>query len=324
MNSTPLVSVVTPVYNGGKYLDDCIRSVRSQTYAHIEHVILDNASTDDTGLIAAAHAARDPRIKVFRNPSTVPVIENWNLANAQMSAASAYCKTLHADDMLYPDCIERMVDLAERNPGVGVIGALRHRGTAIQCDGLPKGKEVFSGTKVARLFLRGEVFAFAPTSGMVRTALMRNRGAFFPPGYLHADLAAYFSILDRTDFGFVDAVLSFSRTHADSITTTVAERRQTLLREALFMLREYGPRYFAADELRELEAGYLRRYYRILVRTAATRPNRAFFRYHLDGLRKAGSMPGPGQLAAAVVSEAFDCIARPARMWGHLRNTLRG
>lgn len=324
MNNAPLVSVVTPVYNGGKYLDDCIRSVRSQTYTVFEHVILDNGSTDDTGLIAAAHAARDPRIKLFRNPRTLPVIENWNLANAQMSPASAFCKTLHADDLLYPDCIERMVELAQRHPEAGVIGALRHRGARIQCGGLSKGREVFSGMEVARLFLRGEVFAFAPTSGMVRTALMPNRGAFFPPGYLHADLAAYFNVLDRTRFGFVDAVLSFSREHEDSITATVADRRRTLLREALFMLREYGPRYFAADELREIEDDYLRRYYRILVRAAATRPDRAFFRYHLDGLRKAGSVPGPRQIAAAVMSEALECIARPGKMWGHLRDTLRG
>ena len=46
---TPLVSVLTPVFNGERFLPACIESVRAQSYGRIEHVILDNASTDGTG-----------------------------------------------------------------------------------------------------------------------------------------------------------------------------------------------------------------------------------------------------------------------------------
>ena len=47
-NDEPLVSVVTPVYNGDKYLADCVESVLKQTYQNWEYVIVNNCSTDRT------------------------------------------------------------------------------------------------------------------------------------------------------------------------------------------------------------------------------------------------------------------------------------
>lgn len=317
----PIVSVVTPVYNGGRYLAECIESVFAQRFDAFEHVILDNASTDDTHDIAARYVARDRRILLIRNQNTLPIIENWNRAIASISADSVYCKTLHADDTMRPDCLERMVTLAERHRSVGIVGSLRLRGSTIECTGLPAGREIFSGRDVARLFLQREVFGFAPTSGMIRSDLVRARRPVYPTTYLHADLALYFNLLDSTDFGFIDDVLCFSRTHDESVTTTVAERNQTLLREWLFMLHEFGPRYFEPAELAALERSYLRRYYRLLLRRLVTRPDRAFFSYHLDGLRTAGRLPSARDLLDASLEELRTCITHPGRLRAHLRGS---
>ena len=54
----PLVSVVTPVYNGQRFLHECIESVLSQTYRNWEYVIVDNVSDDDTVRIAEEFAGR--------------------------------------------------------------------------------------------------------------------------------------------------------------------------------------------------------------------------------------------------------------------------
>jgi glycosyltransferase involved in cell wall biosynthesis len=321
MHIRPVVSVVTPVYNGGKFLAECIESVLAQDFTEFEFVILDNASKDDTGEIASRYARADPRIRLVRNETTLPVIENWNAAVALMSPESVYYKTLHADDVLYPNCLERMVALAQANPSVGVVGSLRQRGDHLECEGLPAGREIFSGTEVARLFLKREVFGFAPTSGMIRSDLVRVRRPFYPTRYLHADLAAYFDILDETDFGFIDEVLCFSRTHADSITATVAERRQTLLREWVFMLHDYGHRYFSADELASVEAAHLRRYHRILVRHAIATRDRDFLRFHIEGLRQAGREPSLRDFTLAVGAELWASIAHPGKLFAHLRGT---
>jgi glycosyltransferase involved in cell wall biosynthesis len=317
-----LVSVVTPVHNAGKFLRECVESVLAQSYGDFEHVILDNASTDDTRAIADSYARRDPRIRVFSNERTLPLIENWNRSLELISPDSRYCQTLHGDDRLYPECLARMAGLAGRHDGVGVVGSLRLRGEAIQCRGLPDDRQVFDGAQVARLFLREEVFALAPTSGMVRSDIVRARRPYYPARYLHADLAVYFAILDRTGFGFVHEVLAFSRTHADSITSTLTERKRTLLRDWLMILQEFGGRYFTPDELAELERRFLRRYYRMLVRETLLGAGRDFRVYHLEGLRRAGRAPGVADIVRALAAEGAAVSARPRRAFTRLREML--
>ena len=114
--SQPLVSVVTPVYNGAKYLVDCIESVLSQSYDNWEYIIIDNCSNDQTGAIAQRYAERDGRIRVQRNDKVLPIIANFNHALRQISPMSMYCKVVCADDWLFPECLERMVGLAESRP----------------------------------------------------------------------------------------------------------------------------------------------------------------------------------------------------------------
>lgn len=59
----PLVSIITPSYNYGRYIDDCLSSIRSQTYPAIEHIVLDACSTDDTAAVVARHAR--PELRAF-------------------------------------------------------------------------------------------------------------------------------------------------------------------------------------------------------------------------------------------------------------------
>jgi glycosyltransferase involved in cell wall biosynthesis len=322
MLEPPFVSVVTPVYNGGRFLAEAIESVLAQTHTTFEHVILDNASTDDTAAVAAAYARRDPRIRVRRNERTLWVIDNWNRALERIAPESRYCKILHADDALYPECLARMVAVAERHPSVGIVGSLRRRGARVECRGLPTGREAFRGAAIVRATLRRELFVLAPSSALIRADLIRARAPFYPRGYLHADLAACFELLSECDFGFVPEVLSFSRTHADSITTTVAERKQTLLREWLPMLAAYGPRFFAAEEMATIERGFLRRYYRLLVRGAVMGRGRDFLAYHWTGLAAARRAPGVLDLAAAAAAEAADSLVHPGKLVRALRARL--
>ena len=119
----PLVSVVTPVYNGESYLRECIDSVLAQTYPHWDYTLVNNCSADRTLDIAREYASKDPRIRIHDNETFVPVIQNHNIAFRQISADSKYCKVIHADDWMFPECLERMVDLAEQHATVVIVGS---------------------------------------------------------------------------------------------------------------------------------------------------------------------------------------------------------
>jgi glycosyltransferase involved in cell wall biosynthesis len=320
--TSPLVSVVTPVFNGARYLAECIESVSMQRYCRFEHVIVDNASTDETRDIGARYAAEAPHIRVIECAAHLPVIANWNRALGFISDESAYVWVLPADDALMGESLSRMVAIAERHPSVGVVASLRCRGKRIECAGLPENREFFSGKEIVRLFLRQEVFAFSPTGSLIRRDLVDRHKPFYPEAYLHADIAAFFDVLDEVDFGFAHDVLMFSREHEASITATVANRKGSQFRDGLLMLREFGPRYFEPQDLAALEAKFLRRYYRFLIRSAVLLRERQLFDYHLRALRRAGCYPSIGALARATVGEVGYTMLRPFRAVEHVRARL--
>jgi len=71
MNSTPLVSVIIPVYNTAKYLQKCLDSVLAQTYGNIEVLCFNDASTDDSLQVLEAYDLRDDRIRVINSLTNV-------------------------------------------------------------------------------------------------------------------------------------------------------------------------------------------------------------------------------------------------------------
>src|SRR5260370_22149588 len=149
----PLVSVITPVYNGEDFLAECIESVLAQTYQNWDYTIVNNRSADRTLEIAKNYAAKDARIRVHDNRDFLPIIQNHNHAIRQISPDSKYCKVVLADDWLFPECLMKMVALAEAHPGVGLVGAygLHGDGMHVMWRGRPFPKTVVTGRGVTRL-----------------------------------------------------------------------------------------------------------------------------------------------------------------------------
>src|SRR5215510_9331072 len=73
----PLVSVGIPVYNGEPFIREALSSILAQTYSNLEIIISDNASTDGTAAICQEYAARDQRIRYYRNALNTNVNENY-------------------------------------------------------------------------------------------------------------------------------------------------------------------------------------------------------------------------------------------------------
>src|SRR5690242_9547360 len=117
----PLVSILTPVYNGEKHLAQCIRSILAQDYTNFEYIIVNNCSTDKTLEIAESFARQDPRIRIHNNTEFLSVVDNHNNAFSLIPEDAKYCKIVGADDWLYPNCISELVKVAEEYPTVGMV-----------------------------------------------------------------------------------------------------------------------------------------------------------------------------------------------------------
>lgn len=114
-STSPLVTIGVPVYNGARYLERALESLRAQTFADFELLIADNASTDATPEICARHAALDPRIRVIRHESNIGAPRNWNCLVHE--ARGKYFKWATANDCCAPELLERCVGVLEADAG---------------------------------------------------------------------------------------------------------------------------------------------------------------------------------------------------------------
>lgn len=306
----PLVSIVTPVYNGGPYLRECIESVLSQTYSNWEYVIVNNCSEDDTLEIAEKFANQDARISVYSNETLLPIIANHNRAFSLISRDSKYCKVVSADDWLFPECIARMVALAEENTSVGIVGSYQLSGGGdcwyVRNHGLPYFKTVVLGRDICRAQLLGEISVFGdPTSSMYRADLVRSSDAFFPNATAEADTSACFKHLQFSDFGFVHQVLSYERLHRARATTTSLELN-AYVSAAIDDCMTYGTAYLTASELERRVNELLKAYYKYLATNVFKFKDKAFWDYHKRRLSEAGLPFDRRKLSKALVLKLID------------------
>ena len=318
----PLVSVLTPVYNGEDFLAECIESVLQQTYQNYEYIIVNNCSTDGTLAIAERYAKKDSRIRVCTNDRFVDVIENHNIAFNRMSPAARYCKIVSADDFLFPECIGRLVECAEANPAAGIIGAYQLSGACIKWQGFSYPREVFPGAEICRRIFLGEDkdFGFGtPTSLLYRADLVRQSSAFYPNSSPHADTSACFECMRHSDFGFVYQVLSFERTHAE----TQSSRSAQLNRYSSAYLNDviqYGPSCLSQEELKQLVGRVLKDYHRFLaVKWLTGSRDKDFWAYHERRLQELGYPLKRSALLRAAVAKAFREILSPGEALRKLR-----
>ncbi|MBK9132729.1 MAG: glycosyltransferase [Gammaproteobacteria bacterium] len=329
MNQSPtLVSIVTPVYNGEAYLAQCIESVLGQTYHNWEYIIVNNCSTDGTPAIVERYARRDSRIKVHGTDSLLSAVENHNFAVARMDPASVYCKILHADDWLFPECLERMVGVAVSNASVGIVGSYNLVGKTVRCDGLPYPDAVIPGREAGRLALLGKAYPFySPSSTMIRSDLVRARASFYDPTKMHADVELMYELLQEQDFGFVHQVLTYVREHAASETSRSAQPLNRILWSNFDLLVRYGPIFLEAGEFKARTRAYERNYYKFLARGLWELRDREFWRYHARGLRSLGYPINPVRLLGRALGEAVcsprNTLARLLRGSGMTRGGAR-
>ncbi len=116
--SLPRVSVITPVFNAGRYLDRALRSVAAQTFPDFEVIVVDDGSTDRATRSALARAARQPQVRCYRTERQGPAAaRNHAIAEAH----GAYILPLDADDYLGATYLEETVPVLDARPDLGIV-----------------------------------------------------------------------------------------------------------------------------------------------------------------------------------------------------------
>jgi glycosyltransferase involved in cell wall biosynthesis len=324
MLDAPLVSVVTPVYNGAAFLRNCIESVLEQTYQNYEYIIVNNCSTDRTLDIALSYAQKDSRIRIHKNDTFIGVIENHNLAFSLISPASKYCKVVSADDYVFPECLTRMVDFAEAHPSVGLVGSYAIAGKNVMYQGLEYAKNVVNGREICRATLLGGPYVFgSPTSLLYRSDLIKATETFYPTSNPHADTTACYIALADSDFGFVHQVLSCAGIHADSQTSR-SLKFGVIRRAGISDLIRFGPQYLQRDEVNERLKLMIDQYYRWLIPAVFEHSrDKEFWQLQKAGLDEIGFKFSSVKLATAVFRRGLELILRPGTALNRLSSIKR-
>jgi glycosyltransferase involved in cell wall biosynthesis len=134
--SQPFVSVLMPAYNPGPYVREAIDSVLAQTYSAFELVIIDDASSDGSYELAQEYAARDTRVRVFRQPHNQGIVAARNRAFAEAKPDARYYAILDSDDVALPERLEQQVAFLEAHPDYALVGG---HTLIIDEDGKPAG-----------------------------------------------------------------------------------------------------------------------------------------------------------------------------------------
>jgi glycosyltransferase involved in cell wall biosynthesis len=115
----PTVTVIIPNYNHSRYLPQRIDSVLQQTYGHLEVILMDDCSQDDSRHIIADYATRDDRIRVVLNEqNSGSTFKQWNKGIAL--ASGKYIWIAESDDVADVTFLEKLMQQLEANPQAGL------------------------------------------------------------------------------------------------------------------------------------------------------------------------------------------------------------
>ena len=256
-----LVSVIVPVYNVGAYLQQCLQSIASQSYAHLEVIVVDDGSTDDSGKIADEWASHDNRFRVVHQP-------NGGLSAARNTAldhaTGRYVTFVDSDDFIAPQYVEVLCQLIQESRAQAALC-----GWHLYADGdaVPKPDDASH----SRTYTAAEAanHIFYQRKGLTQSVCARLydasvfRDVRFPVGMLYEDLAVLMPVMQNSQtVAFTPQRLYYYRQRQGSIITTFNSRRAHIL-DILEDLERRAPHEFPLH-LKAIRSRLLSAYFNML------------------------------------------------------------
>lgn len=234
-SSTPLVSVIIPVYNVAKILERCVNSVLAQTYEHLEIILVDDGSTDFSRQFCDAFAKKDSRVQVIHQPNQgLSAARNAGLARA----TGAYITFVDSDDSVQPYLVELLLGLCQQHQVKLAIAGFRELSSTTETfpnldqraelgalgsltwpdsTPLPENVELLSTTACLTRMLSDQGFTVSAWSKLYARELFSE--VRFPVGKLYEDVGTTYRLVLQCPEVAVSALQPYNYYHnPDSIT----------------------------------------------------------------------------------------------------------
>lgn len=215
------IDIITPVYNVEKFLPQCIDSILAQTYTNWHLILIDDGSTDDSGLICEEYARKDTRIKVIHQKyAGVSAARNRGLD----AATGDYISFIDSDDYVVPEMLEKLyMRMKEESADLSICGFIRvnEAGTPFETgETMPIRRDKWPGIKGLEKMEQKDGFCY-----VLLWNKLYKREIFedfrFPEGKLHEDEAAAPHVFFRAaKVACLPEILYFYRRRSGSIMTT--------------------------------------------------------------------------------------------------------
>ena len=213
----PNISVLLPVFNGERYLDQCVTSVLQQRFSDFELLIGDNCSTDSTAEIARRFS--DPRIRYFRRDRNLGLFGNLN--HLIKASRAPLIRFLCHDDLLEPHCLEEETQFAATHTDVGMFFCKTVR---IDENGKEIGRCILGDLPdiIPPLVCLQLFFYYGCIPGNLSTVCVRrdvlDEGGLFNEGYLMAgDFELWTRICRKKTLGVIHQHLIRLRSHPEQM-----------------------------------------------------------------------------------------------------------
>lgn len=191
-----MISIIVPVYNVEPYLNRCIASIVGQTYRNLEIILVDDGSTDRSGLICDAYEKIDKRVKVLHKQNGgAASARNWGLEIAE----GKYIGFVDGDDYLALDMYESLVGCVETDVDIVACGRCRVDPPNVKsvkrktlCDKL---KTKYNTEQAIEELLKGKLFSYGVVEKLYRKELFE--GIRFPQGRVSEDLPVTYALFKK-------------------------------------------------------------------------------------------------------------------------------
>lgn len=245
--SSPLVTVLMSVHNGGQWVGAAVRSILAQSFRDFEFLIIDDASTDDTA--AAVQAFDDPRIRLVRLEENIGLTRALNLGLRQ--ARGQFIARQDADDVSMPERIALQTAFLHARPEVVIVGS---QGWLCNAHGAVTGTRLLA-TNTAGIRWAGLFFnPFIHSAVMFRTEVIREQlGGYDETFALCQDYELWLRAANQFAVANLEENLVSVLEHTDSVSATrpsaageAVERIVNTLVAQLFPGRTFAPEIIAA------------------------------------------------------------------------------